>query len=139
MQTPTKPWVYFRGLLGPGLLQIFQSRTRVNPEKTQSRSIDPEWTHRVNPHQKQTLLFVSNKQISIPGGGISSGNLERILNGSGAREFHGSARAAIPSRMEYRKEGISMGISLCPPEFSVKVTDKVKVQKLVQQGHSIKR
>nr|XP_034328843.1 copper homeostasis protein cutC homolog isoform X2 [Crassostrea gigas] len=88
----------------------------------------------------QQMVERAGQRICImPGGGISSGNLERILNGSGAREFHGSARAAIPSRMEYRKEGISMGISLCPPEFSVKVTDKVKVQKLVQQGHSIKR
>jgi copper homeostasis protein len=80
-----------------------------------------------------------NVFVHISGGGINSGNLSRILDGCGAKEFHGSARATIQSKMSYRKEGINMGASLCPPEFCVKVTDKDKVTKLVQQGHAHKR
>lgn len=82
--------------------------------------------------QKFIIAYVS-------GGGINSGNLNRILDGCGAKEFHGSARAILHSKMSYRKEGITMGAALCPPEFSVKVTDKDKVLQLVHQGHTHKR
>ncbi|XP_078312447.1 copper homeostasis protein cutC homolog isoform X2 [Crassostrea virginica] len=86
------------------------------------------------PMIQQMMDTAKDRICVMPGGGINSGNLERILNGSGAKEFHGSARSSIPSRMEYQREGISMGISLCPPEFSVKVTNKDKVHNLVQKG-----
>ncbi|XP_062596664.1 copper homeostasis protein cutC homolog isoform X1 [Saccostrea cucullata] len=91
------------------------------------------------PIIQQMVLKADNRICVMPGGGINSGNLDRILDGCGAKEFHASARSTVHSRMQFRKEGISMGASLCPPEFSVKVTDKVKVQNLVQKQQSNKK
>jgi len=61
------------------------------------------------------------------GGGINERNLQRILEGSGVTEFHASARSSVPSGMTFRKDGISMGAALTPPEFNAKVTDSKKV------------
>ncbi|XP_060551383.1 LOW QUALITY PROTEIN: copper homeostasis protein cutC homolog [Ruditapes philippinarum] len=69
--------------------------------------------------------------IIMPGGGINEKNLQRILEQSGATEFHCSARSSVTSQMTFQKQGISMGASLTPPEFSVKVTDDNKVKNLV--------
>jgi copper homeostasis protein len=67
----------------------------------------------------------------LPGGGINEKNLQRILEQSGATEFHCSARSSVTSQMTFQKQGISIGASLTPPEFSVKVTDDNKVKNLV--------
>ena len=65
------------------------------------------------------------------GGGISERNLLRILQETGAKEFHASARNTISSKMILQKSGISMGASFSPPEFSIKITDQNKVNHMV--------
>ena len=67
----------------------------------------------------------------VPGGGITERNLERILKGSGAKEFHCSARSSRDSIMAYRNSRVAMGASFGPPEFSIKVADPQRVQSLV--------
>lgn len=69
--------------------------------------------------------------IIMPGGGINEKNLERILLACKAKEFHGSARQSVSSNMIFKKESIAMGSSFCPPEFSNKVTDSVKVRRFL--------
>ncbi|KAK3095598.1 hypothetical protein FSP39_016516 [Pinctada imbricata] len=81
-------------------------------------------------------LSVSDSLIqrgfNLLGGGINEDNLDRILNGCGAKEFHCSARSTIDSSMTFRKSGVPMGASLSPPEFSIKVVDRTKVKRLMQ-------
>ncbi len=67
----------------------------------------------------------------VPGGGITVRNLERILRGSGAEEFHCSARSSLESTVSHRNPNVSMGTSFGPPEFSIKVADSDKVKSLV--------
>jgi copper homeostasis protein len=44
------------------------------------------------------LVGASRNKIRImPGGGISAANIERILQGTGAREFHSGLSTALPS------------------------------------------
>jgi copper homeostasis protein len=43
------------------------------------------------------------------GGGINEDNLAEILQETGAREFHGSARAHVASQMKYHNTCVSMG------------------------------
>ncbi|KAK2563901.1 Copper homeostasis protein cutC-like protein, partial [Acropora cervicornis] len=69
--------------------------------------------------------------IIVPGGGITERNLERILRGSGAKEFHCSARTSFPSLMSYKNTNTSMGASLRPPEFVNKVSTYEKVKNFV--------
>ncbi|XP_036294724.1 copper homeostasis protein cutC homolog isoform X4 [Pipistrellus kuhlii] len=64
------------------------------------------------------------------GGGITDRNLQRILEGSGATEFHCSARSARDSGMKFRNSSVAMGTSLCTSEYSLKVTDVTQVRTL---------
>ena len=67
--------------------------------------------------------------IVVPGGGITERNLQRILEESGAKEFHCSARSSRDSTMVYRNQCVSMGASYGPPEFSIKVADTTRVER----------
>ena len=71
------------------------------------------------------------------GGGITERNLERILRGSGAMEFHCSARTSFPSLMSYKNTNTSMGASLSPPEFVKKVSTYEKVKNFVFVARSV--
>ncbi|NWQ72853.1 CUTC protein, partial [Columbina picui] len=70
------------------------------------------------------------EQVSDPWGGITERNLQRILEGSAASEFHCSARSARDSGMKFRNPNISMGASFSAPEYSIKVADVAKVRTL---------
>lgn len=86
----------------------------------------------------QELVEQAKGRITVvPGGGITPRNLERILTGSGATEFHCSARSSQDSTMSYRNHSVSMGASFGPPEFSIKVADPDKVRSLVTIAKSI--
>ncbi|XP_023564856.1 copper homeostasis protein cutC homolog isoform X2 [Octodon degus] len=68
--------------------------------------------------------------VVMPGGGITDRNLQRILEGSGATEFHCSARSSRDSGMKFRNSSVAMGASLSNSEYSLKVTDVTKVRTL---------
>ncbi|NWR71108.1 CUTC protein, partial [Centropus unirufus] len=71
------------------------------------------------------------EQVSAPlGGGITERNLQRILEGSTASEFHCSARSARDSGMKFRNPNVAMGASFSAPEYSIKVADVAKVRTL---------
>ncbi|NWJ03410.1 CUTC protein, partial [Crypturellus undulatus] len=66
----------------------------------------------------------------LPGGGITERNLQRILEGSGASEFHCSARSVRDSGMKFRNPNVAMGASFSASEYSIKVADVSKVRTL---------
>uniref|UniRef100_G1NB40 Copper homeostasis protein cutC homolog n=1 Tax=Meleagris gallopavo TaxID=9103 RepID=G1NB40_MELGA len=68
--------------------------------------------------------------VVVPGGGITERNLQRILEGSSASEFHCSARSARDSGMKFRNPNVAMGASFSAPEYSIKVADVAKVRTL---------
>ncbi|NWH60048.1 CUTC protein, partial [Geococcyx californianus] len=70
------------------------------------------------------------EQVSAPWGGITERNLQRILEGSTASEFHCSARSARDSGMKFRNPNVTMGASFSAPEYSIKVADVAKVRTL---------
>ena len=70
--------------------------------------------------------------FSFPGGGITEGNVLRILDETGSHEIHASLRHTRESRMIYRNTSVNMGASYGPSEYSVRVTDKDRVQGLIQ-------
>ncbi|XP_061647173.1 copper homeostasis protein cutC homolog isoform X3 [Phyllopteryx taeniolatus] len=75
------------------------------------------------------LVEQAKGRITImPGGGITERNLQRILAGSGAQEFHCSARSSRDSAMKFRNSSVTMGASLTAPEYSLKVADVSKVR-----------
>eukprot|EP00794_Sanderia_malayensis_P005174 gene5174-5826_t len=73
----------------------------------------------------------NGRVIIMPGGGINSHNLSRILHGCKANEFHCSARKAVASEMIEKNTQIHMGAAYYPPEYSIKVADSEVVGQLV--------
>ncbi|KAG7462458.1 hypothetical protein MATL_G00185080 [Megalops atlanticus] len=82
------------------------------------------------PVIKRLVEQAKGRIIIMPGGGISERNLQRILEGSGAQEFHCSARSSKDSAMKFRNSCVNMGASLSAPEYALKVTDVTKVRTL---------
>lgn len=70
--------------------------------------------------------------IVMPGGGITPRNVTRIVAGTGVKEVHLSARAAVESRMQHRNSRCFMGGVLRPAEFSWKTTDERAVRSVVE-------
>lgn len=76
--------------------------------------------------------------LVVPGGGIHERNLSRILLGCKAMEFHGSARTASGSAMEYRKANVSMGATFGPSEFAIKTANRERVAELLSISGQLK-
>ncbi len=49
-----------------------------------------------------------NQIIIMPGSGINPGNIAQLIESTGAREFHFSARKAFPSKMTFANPRVSM-------------------------------
>ncbi|XP_047409172.1 copper homeostasis protein cutC homolog isoform X4 [Sciurus carolinensis] len=82
------------------------------------------------PLIKRLIDQAKGRIVVMPGGGITDRNLQRILEGSGATEFHCSARTSRDSGMRFRNSSVAMGASLSNSEYSLKVTDVTKVRTL---------
>ncbi|XP_048863018.1 copper homeostasis protein cutC homolog [Brienomyrus brachyistius] len=82
------------------------------------------------PLIKRMVEQAKGRIAIMPGGGVSERNLQRILEGSGAQEFHCSARCNRDSNMKFRNPHVSMGASLSAPEYGLKVADVAKVRAL---------
>ncbi|XP_062864629.1 copper homeostasis protein cutC homolog isoform X2 [Trichomycterus rosablanca] len=82
------------------------------------------------PIIKRLVEQAKGRIIIMPGGGITERNLQRILEGSGAQEFHCSSRSTKDSAMKFRNSSVCMGASLTASEYSLKVADVGKVRTL---------
>ncbi|XP_069000814.1 copper homeostasis protein cutC homolog [Embiotoca jacksoni] len=82
------------------------------------------------PLIKRLIDQAKGRIIIMPGGGITERNLQRILEGSGAQEFHCSARSSRDSAMKFRNNCVTMGAAFSAPEYSLKVADVSKVRTL---------
>ncbi|XP_072178041.1 copper homeostasis protein cutC homolog [Diadema setosum] len=82
------------------------------------------------PLIKTLIELAAGRIVVMPGGGITERNLQRILDGCGATEFHCSARSARQSPAVFRNSSVSMGAALRPPEYSVKYADEDLIRRL---------
>ncbi|XP_034753785.1 copper homeostasis protein cutC homolog isoform X2 [Etheostoma cragini] len=82
------------------------------------------------PLIKRLIEQAKGRIAIMPGGGITERNLQRILEGSGAEEFHCSARSSRDSAMKFRNTCVTMGATFSAPEYGLKVTDVRKVRTL---------
>lgn len=84
------------------------------------------------PMLRRLVEAARGRIVVVPGGGITEGNLWRVLSGSGAVEFHCSARSSRGSGMQYCNTGVSMGASFGPPEFSLKFASEDRVRDFLE-------
>lgn len=73
------------------------------------------------------LIEAAGSTISImAGSGVSPDNMERLYEEAGVKHFHMSGKKVLPSRMEYRKENVPMGLPAFS-EFEIWQTDGEKI------------
>ena len=61
------------------------------------------------PMLRTLVEAAAGRIVIMPGCGVNEGNAKAILVATGATDIHASLRAAQPSQMRYRHEGVSMG------------------------------
>lgn len=78
------------------------------------------------------LVEKANGQIDImPGSGINSKNIAHIIKKTNAISYHMSGRITKESPMTYRKEGVSMGLTILS-EYALFHTNPVEINKTRQ-------
>jgi copper homeostasis protein len=55
----------------------------------------------------QLVDLAGNRIIIMPGAGVNSSNLDRLITASDAKEFHSSARRVAPNPLEYINDKVS--------------------------------
>ncbi len=71
-----------------------------------------------------------DRVVVVPGGGINEENLAGLLEFTGAREFHASARVTEASKMEFRNDRCSMGAD--SKDYDIQVTSGKRVNKMLE-------
>jgi len=69
--------------------------------------------------------------ITGAGGGITERNLRRVLDETGASEFHASARTARDTTMLYVNTAVSMTSAGSSDLRQVRVTDRDRVRSMI--------
>lgn len=67
----------------------------------------------------------------LVGAGVNSGNLEELCRVTGLNHFHLSGKKVLDSSMEYRREGVPMGLPGIS-EFSIWRTDEEEIRKAAE-------
>lgn len=83
------------------------------------------------PLLKELVRIGEGQIVIMPGCGVTSENAFHILNKTGAKEIHSSARCVMESKMHFRLQGITMGHKEAD-EYSVKETSAQLVKKLLE-------
>ena len=89
------------------------------------------------PLIKELVERAHGRTTIVAGAGITERNLERILRGSGCREFHCSARTSVESVMQFRNSRVCMGAQPGASEYTLKVADIDRVQTMVSIAQSV--
>ena len=81
---------------------------------------------------KALVKKAEGKVLIMPGSGVSAANAKTILDATGAKEIHASARSLVKSAMESRRGGVSMGKEGAD-EYSILETDAEIVSEIVKE------
>ncbi len=79
---------------------------------------------------RQLHTEASNRITIIAAAGVNSANAAEILRRSGCTQIHASARAAVPSRMQFSRDGVAMGAA--DNETNRLTTNQEEVSKIIQ-------
>lgn len=83
------------------------------------------------PIIKEMIKRAAGRVTIMPGGGITSNNVARILQETGASEIHFTAFEKQSGPMQHRNNRVFMGGALRPPEFDRTVTTVDRIGKVL--------
>lgn len=84
------------------------------------------------PLLKSLVDQAEDRIIIMPGCGINAGNIRRIAEETGAKEFHFSGRGSVESGMVFRNPSVSMGGTVHIDEYKTEVTDPGLVKAAIE-------
>jgi copper homeostasis protein len=79
----------------------------------------------------ELVIGAAGRITVMPGVGINAANILRVAAATGAREFHVYAERSRDSAMRFRKDGIPMGRSYEPDEYSRLEPDPEEIAAIV--------
>lgn len=80
----------------------------------------------------ELVRCAADRIIIMPGGNLTTRNIKKVINATGAREAHVVGTVHIESRMKFRNPRVFMGGEFRPPEFSRAVTDAKRVREILR-------
>ncbi|MGM9475701.1 copper homeostasis protein CutC [Pedobacter sp. GSP4] len=85
------------------------------------------------------LVKKANGRISImPGAGVNKANIQELIEKTGAKQFHASAKEFVASKMEYRNTGAKMGSIEDEYQYELTSVEKVKALTEIIDKHFVK-
>lgn len=81
---------------------------------------------------KELVKIAENKIIIMPGSGINDENIRDIIESTGVKEVHLSAKKNVESIMEYRNQKVNMGGNLIISEYDNYFTCEKSVRSITQ-------
>jgi copper homeostasis protein len=75
---------------------------------------------------KQLVELAADRIIIMPGAGINSKNIRKLVEETGAKEYHGSARKVAPNPITFLNKEVS-------DYGNVYITDEDEVRKIIEQ------
>jgi copper homeostasis protein len=83
----------------------------------------------------ELIELAKGRIIVMPGAGISTGNISRLIQTTGATEFHASAKRPLESKMQFKNMRLNMGSSV--DDFNYELTDSEMVSSLIKLANSV--
>jgi copper homeostasis protein len=69
--------------------------------------------------------------VVMPGGGVTAGNVRRLLDLTHAREVHFTARTTVESPARHRNPAVAMGSTTPPGEYALRRTSQTAIESLI--------
>jgi copper homeostasis protein len=86
------------------------------------------------PLLAELVRRAGSRIVVMPGGGITSRNVERVIAAVKPKEIHFAALDPAASGMEFRRPHVFMGGELRPPEYGRLVTSEASVREVMTFG-----
>jgi copper homeostasis protein len=83
------------------------------------------------PMIRKMIEQTDGRLVIMPGGGITERNLRRILDETGASEFHASARVPRDTAMSYVNSAVTLSAPGCSDLRHLRVTDRDRVRSMI--------
>jgi copper homeostasis protein len=82
----------------------------------------------------ELMKRAGDRIVIMPGGGITTRNVERIVAAAHPREIHFAALEPVESAMRFRREHVFMGGELRPPEYDRLDTSQALIRAVMAKG-----
>lgn len=82
---------------------------------------------------KKLVELAGSKIIILPGGGVTENNIKEVVEKTGAKEIHASARVIVRSKMNYINSRIAMSKVNAVAENDLMVASVERIQEMIKR------